>query len=346
MIRDTFRGVLSKKVSLDSIRAHAVRGGAGESACDSNLWRELAELGMSGLIIAAENGGSGLSMLDAALVGQELGRAAAPVPFVGACVAAPLIVQHFATSTHRDEWLPLMASGDMRCGAGLSFEGAVRKDENGLTGTARFVLDAGGATHFLIPVGADFHLIKADAKGLSVVLEPAFDPLQGLGRVELSHADSIALTGGNAADAERIVEAGRIALAAQTMGACEFLIEAAVNYAGERRQFGRLIGSFQAVKHMCADMAAALYPAIAMCWYAAYVFDHDPEKLPLNARMAKSLADEAGRQIARTAIEVHGGMGYTDLVGLHYWYKRAAFNRTMLGNPEELRQQIAELQGI
>ena len=127
-------------------------------------------------------------------------------------------------------------------------------------------------------------------------------------------------------------------------GSC-MMIEKAVAYAGERKQFGRVIGSFQAVKHMCAEMAAELEPCRSLVWYAAHAFDEMPDEASLMAAHAKSLTSDVGRFVARTATEVHGGMGFTDLLGLHYWFKRIGLNRQLLGAPERVRREAAVMQG-
>jgi alkylation response protein AidB-like acyl-CoA dehydrogenase len=145
---------------------------------------------------------------------------------------------------------------------------------------------------------------------------------------------------------ERLRDAAWILLAADTLGACQAMIDKAVAYAKERRQFGRVIGSFQAVKHLCAEMAAELEPARALVWYAAYAFDHAPDEAPLMAAHAKAHLSEIGRFIARTSVEVHGGIGMTDLLGLHYWFKRIGLNRQLLGGPERVREAAARLQGL
>ena len=123
------------------------------------------------------------------------------------------------------------------------------------------------------------------------------------------------------------------------------MIEKAVAYSKERKQFGRVIGSFQAVKHMCAEMAAELEPARSLVWYAGYAYDEFPEQSRRMAAHAKAHLADIGQQIARTATEVHGGMGFTDLLGLHYWFKRIGFNRQVLGGPEKARHDAAVAQG-
>ena len=123
------------------------------------------------------------------------------------------------------------------------------------------------------------------------------------------------------------------------------MLNDAVEYAKERKQFNRVIGSFQAVKHLCAEMAAELEPARALIWHAAYAMDSGDPEAPMMACLAKSHLAEVGTFIARTSTEVHGGMGLTDLLGLHFWFKRIGVNRQLLGSPEKLREDAARLQG-
>ena len=134
--------------------------------------------------------------------------------------------------------------------------------------------------------------------------------------------------------------------AADTLGAAQTMLTQAVAYAKERVQFGRPVGSFQAVKHMCADMAAELEPCRAMMWYAAHAFDAIPSEARLTACHTKAHLSEVGTFVARTATEVHGGIGFTHELGLHFWFKRIGANRQLLGGPERIREQAALLQQL
>jgi alkylation response protein AidB-like acyl-CoA dehydrogenase len=142
-----------------------------------------------------------------------------------------------------------------------------------------------------------------------------------------------------------MLDAGRVVLAADILGASERAIEMSVAYAGQREQFGRVIGSFQAVKHMCAEMVAELEPARSLVWYAAHAFDEVPDDAPLTACQAKAHLAEIGTVIVRTATEVHGGIGFTDEQNLHYWFKRVGVDRQLLGGPDQLREHAARFQG-
>jgi len=144
----------------------------------------------------------------------------------------------------------------------------------------------------------------------------------------------------------RMLDAARVVLAADILGASERAIELAVVYAMQRKQFDRVIGSFQAVKHLCAEMVTELEPARSLVWYAAHAFDAVPEESSLMASLAKAHLSEVGPFIVRTATEVHGGIGFTDEQNLHYWFKRVGVDRQLLGSPEALREGAAQLQGF
>ena len=145
---------------------------------------------------------------------------------------------------------------------------------------------------------------------------------------------------------EKVLDTGRLMLAADTVGAAQVMLDKSVAYSLERKQFGRLIGSFQAVKHMCAEMAADLEPCHSMIWHAAHCLDNVPEEARLMACQTKAHISEVGKQVSKTATEVHGGMGFTDELGLHYWFKRIGLNRQLLGSPELLREEAGKLQGF
>jgi alkylation response protein AidB-like acyl-CoA dehydrogenase len=145
---------------------------------------------------------------------------------------------------------------------------------------------------------------------------------------------------------QKSIDAGRVALAADTVGAAQEMINKAVEYSKERKQFGRVIGSFQAVKHMCAEMTADLEPCYAMVWHAAHCLDEKEEDSRLMSCHSKAHTSEVGKTIAKKATEVHGGMGFTDLLGLHYWFKRIGVNRQLLGAPEIVREEAAKIQEL
>ncbi|HEX5378789.1 MAG TPA: acyl-CoA dehydrogenase family protein [Phenylobacterium sp.] len=318
----------------------------------SDIWAALTDFGLPGIVIPEEYGGLGLKLLDAALMSEALGRAAAPAPFLGA-VLAPLALLHAGSREQQAHWLPKLASGEVTAAAAISEGVAGARDGAGvsasggrLSGKALFVLD--GMSAQLIVVGdrdGGLHLVRGDAQGLSREIMTGIDLTRRMAELRFDNVAAEPLAGA-AGGLERLRDAGWVLLAADTLGACDVMIAKAVDYAKERRQFGRVIGSFQAVKHLCAEMAAETEPCRALVWYAAYAFDDAPEEASLTAAHAKAHTSEVGRFVARTATEVHGGMGITDLLGLHYWFKRVGLNRQLLGGPERVRRLAARIQGL
>jgi alkylation response protein AidB-like acyl-CoA dehydrogenase len=190
-------------------------------------------------------------------------------------------------------------------------------------------------------------LVEASAPGIEVIELTTVDKTRTSIELILKNVDADLLSGSdNKSIIEKVLDAGRIMLAADTVGAAQVMLDKSVAYSLERKQFGRLIGSFQAVKHMCAEMAAELEPCHSMIWHAAHCFDNVPEEARLMACQTKAHISEVGQQISKTATEVHGGMGFTDELGLHYWFKRIGLNRQLLGSPELIREEAGRLQGF
>lgn len=334
MLQDSLNGFLKDAAPLDTIRKIAT----GDEAASASLASGLDELGLAGLHVPEHRGGLGLGLLDACLVQEALGYAIAPSRFLATTVAA------HAMRNAGEDFLSGVATGDIRMGLALT-ELSSRRDGAGitmikdkLTGTSLLADSADGSTHLLV----------ADSTGaLNLVATPNASPMQTIDRTRVFSEvrfDGEVAEMTLAADDE-VLAAARLLVAADTLGAAQAMLDKAVAYAAERQQFGRVIGSFQAVKHMCAEMAARLEPSRALIWHAAHALDTgEPEGLVM-ATLAKSHLAEAGTFIARTSTEVHGGMGFTDLVGLHYWFKRIGVNRQLFGSPEQCRHDAARLQG-
>lgn len=318
-----------------------------------DVWQAVSELGVPGLVIDESHGGSGLGMLEAALVAEALGHHVAPLPFVASAVMGPLAVQSAGSPAQRAAWLPTLASGARVMGAALSElcgareDAGVTHDGERLSGRALFVLDFEADAYLVASRDARLFLVAADAAGLSRRALIGIDRTRRLGELVFDKVEAEWLPGsGDPRHARNLIAHGRVMHAADTLGAAQAMLDQAVAYAGTREQFGRVIGSFQAVKHLCADMAAALEPCRALVWYAAYALNALPAEAELYACHAKAHVAEVGSFIARTATEVHGGMGFTDLLGLHYWFKRIGLNRQLLGSPERARHDAASLQGL
>ena len=203
------------------------------------------------------------------------------------------------------------------------------------------------ATHFLISdINGCIGIIDAQANGIDLVELKTIDRTRNVCELILKNVDFEILeqTKNSINTAEKVIDAGRIMLAADSLGAAQNMINKAVDYAKERKQFGRAIGSFQAVKHMCAEMVAELEPCYALVWHAAHAQKHMPNEARLMACQAKSHLSDVSKEVAKKSTEVHGGMGFTDLLGLHYWFKRIGLNRQLLGTPERVREEAASLQ--
>ena len=316
--------------------------------------KAIAELGVPGILIPDEFGGLGLQLLDAALAAEMLGRHVAPVPFIASAVMAPLALLGAGSAAQQETYLQKLASGETIAGIAVSEHASGAREKAGiaarsgkLSGKSLFVLDFADADHYVV---ADkfggLHIVDAGAKGLEKTTLTTIDATRTIGELNFDSVEAEPLASGNPqATLDRMIDAGRIMLAADTLGAGGRMIEKAVDYAKERKQFGRVIGSFQAVKHLCAEMVSELEPCRALIWYAAYAFDAFPDQSRRMAAHAKAHTSEVGTFVARTATEVHGGMGFTDLLGLHYWFKRIGFNRQALGGPEKVRHDAAVAQG-
>jgi alkylation response protein AidB-like acyl-CoA dehydrogenase len=348
MMQESLARTLAEASSLDRVRRFS------EDLKDKgdDVWRAVADFGLAGIVVPEAHGGLGLTLLDAALASEALGAAVAPVPFMGV-VLGPLALLRGGSAAQQAEWLPKLASGEVMAAAAISEPIACARDGAGVTasggklsGKALFV-PGGMAAGLLVVVdtAGGLHLVRGDAAGLTRTLMPGIDETRRLAELTFDGVEAEPLGGGPELLAA-LRDAGWVLVAADSLGAAQVMLDKAVAYAKERRQFDRVIGSFQAVKHMCAEMAAELEPCRSLVWYAAYAFDAAPAEASLMAAHAKALTSEVGRFVARTSTEVHGGMGITDLLGLHFWFKRLGLNRQLLGGPERVREIAARLQGL
>ena len=350
MMQASVAGVLERVCPLDRVRAFATTGEP--NAAD--VWSALIDLGVPGLMIDEMHGGLGLTLLDAALVAETIGAHVAPTPFLSSAVLAPMALARAGSSGQQDHWLPKLASGEVTIGIAIheSLVGArdgagVQAKAGCISGRSLFALDAAGADLLIIADGSGgLHLVDPAAPGLSVTPLTTVDRTRRVSELIFDDTPAEPLPGHCQSALAVMRDAAWVMLAADMLGVSGAMIAKAVAYARERRQFGRVIGSFQAVKHMCAEMSAQLEPCRALVWYAAYAAAGAPEDAPLMAAQAKALLSDVSRFVARTATEVHGGMGFTDLLGLHYWFKRVGLDRQLFGGPERVRTMAAAMQGL
>jgi alkylation response protein AidB-like acyl-CoA dehydrogenase len=348
MLEQTVRGFLADQVPIERVRE--LRGE--DCPNDRAIWRSLAELGVTGVLIPEAQGGSDLSLLDAALVAQSLGHAVTPSPFLASGVIAPVALAALGRP-ETQAWTSGIATGERVLGVAYTElfsrrEGAgVRLEGGRLQGKSLMAIDACGADGILVAIDDDtLAIVDREATGLGVERLRTTDATRCTAELVFEGVAPAVVFENATRAIERSLDAGRIALAADALGACESMIEQAVRYAGQRKQFDRLIGSFQAVKHMCAEMIAELEPARSLLWYSAHSFDAFPDETPLFACHLLSHVSEIGREIASVATQVHGGIGWTDEQNLHFWFKRIGVARHLLGGPELLRERAASLQAF
>ena len=349
-LEENIHRFLEDNASLDVIKAVA----NGESEKAQQVHQGIIDLGLSGLVVPEEYGGLELNMLFATVVASALGSGTAPVPYAGSYVMAPIAINLGGDEQQKSNWLPKIAGGECVIGVGLSEYVGAREDSgiefsNGkLSGRSLFLIDGKDADAYLLAdKSGQLFLVDSSSSGITVTELTTVDKTRTSIELVLDKVDAEILpNSSNKEVIEKVLDAGRLMLAADTVGAAQVMLDKSVAYSLERKQFGRLIGSFQAVKHMCAEMAAELEPCHSMIWHAAHCQDNVPEEARLMACQTKAHVSEVGKQVSKTATEVHGGMGFTDELGLHYWFKRIGLNRQLLGSPELIREEAGKLQGF
>jgi len=350
MLQKSVADCLTNVSNLDKVRKAA----GGDNAVIAHTDKELSGLGVAAMAVPEEFDGLGMGLVEAALVQEALGGSVSPARFTSQILAITAF-QVAGSDEQKSNFLPQLASGEVRCAIALNeFVGArdgagVKCAQDRLNGTALFTMDVPGATHILVSDGTgNMFLVGAEHAGIKRTDMGTIDKTRNFTELKFTDVPAEQLSSEKqlGAAAYRCLYTGRLLMAADILGASQYMLNAAVEYAKQREQFGRVIGSFQAVKHLCAEMAAKLEPCRALVWHAAYALQTGDEEGPLMACLAKSHLSDVGTFVARTATEVHGGMGFTDLVGLHYWFKRIGANRQLLGGPEKVRADAAQLQGF
>ncbi len=348
LFEKTVRSFVSDQVPIERVREMRDK----DCPNDRAVWSALAELGVAGVLVPEAQGGSALALLDAALVSQALGHAVTPTPFLASAVMAPVALTAVSGSDAL-AWLTGISTGDLVFGVAVTELFSVRESAGvslkagALHGKAMMAIDACAADFLLAAIDADtLCVVCGDAPGLAITRLATVDATRCTAEVVFEGVMPEAVFDGARDAIARMLEAGRIALAADALGACESMVKQAVAYALQRKQFDRVIGSFQSVKHMCAEMIAEVEPARSLLWYAAHSFDAMPHEAPLMACHVLAHTSEIAREIASVSTQVHGGIGWTDEQNLHFWFKRIGNARHLLGGPEYLRKRAAELQGF
>jgi alkylation response protein AidB-like acyl-CoA dehydrogenase len=337
---------------------------------DLPLWHALAaDLGCAGLLVPESLGGAGASYREAAVVAEETGRSAAPVPYLGsAVVATAALLAAVGAEPASDDDSKLLASladGAQTAALAIAFEswpgselpGSVRVvapsagDQAGgarLTGTAARIADALPADVLLVPAdGVPYGLYVVDAHAHGVTRSPvvSLDSTRQLCDLTLDAAPARRVAAGDAATAAvaAALSAGAAMLAAEQLGLAERCLEMTVAYVKERRQFARQVGSFQAIKHRLADLYVSVAQARAVARYAAGCLADDSPDVPVAVAMAKAYCGDAAVKAAEECVQLHGGIGFTWEHPAHLYLKRAKSGSVAFGTPDRHRAALAGL---
>ncbi len=359
-LRATIRAFLEAKSHEDAVRTAM----ASERGFDDAVWKQMAEeLGLAGLIIGEEHGGAGFSYVELLIAMEEMGRALLCSPFLGTAVLSSNALMLAADETTQKDVLPGIASGEkivsLACAEpggrwgleGVQMQAALSGDECSLTGTKAFVLDGHVADVLLVVAridgGIGLFRVESDASGLRRERIPSLDLTRSLATLHFDATPARRVSAGDASAAlERTLALGVAALAAEQVGGAQKCLELSVDYAKTRLQFGRPIGSYQAIKHKCADMLVEVEFAKSAAYNACFAAAEDAEDFLESAALAKSYCSEAYFHAAAETIQIHGGMGFTWEHPAHLYFKRAKASELLFGDPTHHREVLAGLVGI
>jgi alkylation response protein AidB-like acyl-CoA dehydrogenase len=351
LLQDTIRRWVDGECTSTRIRA-VMETPTGH---DPALWRGLAELGVTGMVVPADNGGTGLELLEAALVAETLGWGCVPGPFLGSTMAA-VALANGDRSDAQATWLSAIASGEalvtFALGEGLgqwdAGRLAAKVTAGRLTGEKPLVPYGDVADAIVVAAqdesGPGLWLVERSAAGLSHTSLKGFDMTRRVSMAGFDATPAVKVAGGRAA-IDRALDAGLVLVAADAFGGAARCLDMTAKYSLTREQFGQPIGAFQGVKHQLADLACDLEPSRSLWWYAAHAFDHLPEKSERHAAIAKAHMTDLYDRVTRYAIELHGGIGFTWEFDLHLWFRRAVFDRAFLGEASWHRERAAALAG-
>ena len=348
LLVDSVSKMLASACSVDELRSQA----SGEITFSDKINNEFIGMGLNGLLVPEDLGGSGLGILEASLISEQIGKFAAPAIWVGNSVMTPMCLSNGDNKELAEKWLPKIADGSSTSGIAIN-EFISKREDNGLSlddgkisGISIFAIDAEKNPDIIITAVEDeLYLIETANEKIEISNLPTIDTTRVMSEIVFHSCTAHKINGGKEL-IKKIIDSGRVVLSADLLGASQNMLDKAIEYSLERKQFNRIIGSFQAVKHMCAEMAADLEPCRSLVWYASYAQNDIPEESHLTACHAKAHLSEVAHDIARTATQVHGGMGFTDLLGLHYWFKRIGLTRQIFGGPEIVRKEAAVSQGF
>lgn len=363
-LRTTLRRFLTDKSPSAAVR----RCMESEEGHDPKVWRQMAgQLGLHGLALPEEYGGYGGGPVELGIVLEEMGRVLLPSPYFATVALAGQALAASADEAAKARWLPAIADGTLTATLALAEESgswrlgdvaasATRADGGDaawtVSGAKMFVVDGHSADLLLVVACADtgpaLFAVEADASGVTRTRLEGLDPTRRLARIDLDAAAALRVDPGGDASAylRTVIDLVVVALAAEQVGGAQACLDAAVEYAKIRVQFGRPIGSFQAIKHKCADMLLQVEAARSAAYHAASVAAEGSTELPVAAALAAAYCSGAFTHAAKENIQIHGGIGYTWEHDAHFYLKRAKTSEQLFGDPAMHRARLADLVGI
>jgi alkylation response protein AidB-like acyl-CoA dehydrogenase len=368
LLRDTARKFLDSQCDTRFVR----RMMATETAVTPEFWGRLAENGWLGITYPEDDGGAGLGLLDLVVLMEEVGRAVMPGPFPATVLLGGAAIAEAGSAAQRREWLPRLASGEAKATLAWTEPNArwdaaaiaapARESGGGFTlsGSKMFVPDAHLADVLVVAArtrdgstmedGVSLFLVPKGTAGVEVKLLPSIDETRKTCEVRLDNValPATALLGElhqGWAPLARVVDQAAVALSAEMCGAAQRVLDITVDYAKMRTTFGKPIGSYQGVKHKCADMLIEIENAKSLTYYAAWAVDENDPEAAMAVSMAKAAASDAGRKVCAAGIQLHGGIGMTWEHDLHLYLKRAKADEVALGDATWHRERIARLLG-
>lgn len=362
MLRDAAKRFLTDNCSTKYVRQMM----ADATAHDPAFWNKLVGQGWPGLLIPEQYGGTNGTFLDLTVIVEEMGKAIIPGPFFAAAVlGAPIFIEG-ASDALKKEFLPRMAEGKFIATVAIA-EGAGRFDAGGielkaskkgsgytLTGEKFFVPDAHAADAIVVAArtgggagedGITLLCVPAKEKGVTVTQLKTVDMTRRMCHVKFDNVQADVMIGkenGGWSTLRRVLDIATAALSAEMVGTAQKALDIAVDYAKTRVQFGKPIGSFQAVKHKCVDMMVAVENARSLTYYACWTVDERVTEAASAVPMAKAYASDMAKNVTSEAIQVHGGIGFTWEHDMHLYHRRALAGEANLGNAPIHREVVAK----
>ena len=345
ILKDTARKFFAGESPIAAVR----KAMETETAYDAALWTKLAEQGFTGIITPEEYGGMGLGKVELVLLLEEAGYALLPGPFFSTVALAGSVIDACATPEQKKKYLQRIAAGQARATVALvEASGSWDADSlkigavgGKLNGQKLFVTDAAVADFIVVVARDGVFVVDAKAPGIHIEPMKGMDLARKIYALEFKNTPAEEL--GDLSSLAGALNVATAALCAEMTGGMQRTLELTVAYAKTRKQFGKPIGIFQAVQHLCADMYLETESSRSATYYAAWALEENVPDAAAAVSVAKMYANDAARNVGNRGIQVHGGMGFTWENDIHLYYRRAKASETMLGDAAFHRERIARL---